>query len=120
MHVKHITVKFLELAQSEVDDAFEAYEYQKKYQGYAFVQDVKETLTLIKTYPSIWSKSSSQTQRCLLKNFPYGIIYQKKDDILYVVAFMNLRKKPIHWVSKSVSEYSTCRISSLPETMYTR
>ena len=115
-----MTVKFLELAQSELDDVFEAFEYQKKNQGYAFIQDVKETLSLIKTYPSTWSKSSPKTQRCLLKSFPYGIIYQQVENTIYVVALINLRKKPIHWVSKSVSEYSTYRISSLPETMYTR
>lgn len=115
-----MTAKFLELAQSELDDAFEAFEYQKKTLGHAFVKDVKETLSLIKTYPNTWSNSSSKTQKCLLKNFPYGVIYQQKDNIIYVVALINLRKKPIHWVSKSVSEYATCRITSLPETMYTR
>lgn len=120
MTVKHMTVKFLELPQSELDDAFEAYAYQKKNQGHAFVKDVKETLALIKTYPNAWSKSSPKTQRCLLKSFPYGIIYQQVQSTIYVVALINLRKKPIHWVSKSVSEYSTYRISCLPETMYTR
>jgi hypothetical protein len=115
-----INVKFLELAQSELDDAFEAYEYQKKNLGHAFVKDIKETLTLIKTYPNTWAKSSLKTQRCFLKSFPYGIMYQQVEDSIYIIALINLRKKPIHWVSKSVSEYSTCRISSLPEMMYTR
>ena len=115
-----MTIKFLELAQNELDDAFEAYEYQKKNQGHVFVQEVKDSLTLIKTYPNTWSKSSPQTQRCLLKSFPYGVLYQKTESTIYVIALINLRKKPIHWVSKSVSEYSTYRISSLPETMYTR
>jgi len=114
------SVKFLELAQSELDDAFEAYEYQKKNQGYAFVQEMKDAITLISAYPNEWSKSSTHTKRCLLKSFPYGIMYQEVGSTIFIVALENLRKKPIHWVSKSVSEYSTCRISSLPETMYTR
>jgi hypothetical protein len=115
-----ISVKLLELAQSELDDVFEAYEYQKKNLGYAFTQEVKQTLKLIKSYPDIWPKSSTHTQRCLIKGFPYSILYQKVDATIFVLAIVNLRKKPIHWASKSVSEYSTCRIPILPATIYTR
>jgi hypothetical protein len=56
----------------------------------------------------------------MIKGFPCAIMYQKVDDTIWVVAIKNLHKKPTHWVSKSVSEYSTNRISSLPSTMYTR
>jgi len=115
-----ISVKLLELAQSELDDAFEAYEYQQKELGYRFVQEVKKTLEMIKSYPDAWPKSSEHIQRCFIKGFPYGILYHKGNSIIFILAIVNLCKKPIHWVSKSVSEYSTCRISILPETIYTR
>ncbi len=115
-----ISIHFLELAQSELDDAYETYEYKQKNLGHDFVEEVSNTLQLIKTYPDVWSKSSTHTQRCSIKGFPYAILYQKLDATIFVQAIVNLRKKPIHWVSKSVSEYSTCRISTLPETIYTR
>ena len=114
------SVHFLELAQSELDDVFEAYEYKEENLGRDFVKEVSHTLQLIKNYSSVWSKSSTHTQKCIIKGFPYAILYQKVDATIFVVALVNLRKKPIHWVSKSVSEYSTCRIPSLPETIYTR
>jgi plasmid stabilization system protein ParE len=114
------TVKFLEIAQDELDNTFEAYVYQKEHLGQAFVQEVKDVLELIKTYPEVWQKSSTHTQRCLLRNFPYAIIYQVKDADIIIVSIMNLRKKPTLWATKSFSEYATCRISSLPEGMYTR
>ena len=110
------SVKFLELARDELDDLFESYEYKQKNLGYDFIQEVKNTLLLIDSYPSIWSKKSAKTQRCFIKGYPYGIIYQKVDGTIYVVAVMNLLKKPIHWVSKSTSH----RISHLPETIYVR
>ena len=114
------TVKFLELAQDELDDTFESYEYEKENLGHDFIQEIINTLRLIKTYPDIWSKSSDHTQRCLVKGFPYGILYQKVDSTILVIAIVNLRKKPTHWATKSVSEYSTCRISILPDTLYVR
>lgn len=113
-------VKFIALAQNELDDLFESLEYQNENQGYDFIAEVKNTLHLIKSYPDVWAKSSEQTRRCLLKGFPYAIIYQKVDDGILVISIMNLRKKPTHWASKSVSEYSTCRIPILPETIYMR
>ena len=115
-----ISVQFLALAQNELDDAYESYEYQEENLGKHFVKEVKNTLSLIKTYRNTWSKSSTQTRRCFIKGFPYSILYYYEATNIYVIALVNLRKKPIHWVSKSVSEYSTSRISSLPETMYTR
>ena len=114
------SLKFIALAQNELDDLFESLEYQKKNQGYDFIAEVENTLHLIKTYPDVWTKSSTHTQRCVLKGFPYAIIYQKVEGGILVVAIKNLRKKPTHWASKSVSEYSTCRIPILPDSIYTR
>ena len=114
------SLTFLALAQNELDDIYESLEYKKKNEGHKFVEEIEKMLNLIKNYPRAWEKSTSNTQKCFLKGFPYAIIYQYTDNTIKVVAIMNLRKKPIHWASKSVSEYSTCRISSLPETIYTR
>jgi plasmid stabilization system protein ParE len=113
-------LKFLALAQNELDDIFESLEHQKKNQGYRFIEEIEKMLKLIKAYPTAWRKSSTHTHKCFLNSFPYAIIYQYIDNTIIVVAIMSLHKKPIHWASKSVSEYATCRISSLPETMYTR
>lgn len=115
-----VSIKFLELAQDELNDAFESYEYQQETLGYDFIKETINTLKLIKTYPDIWSKSSNHTRRCLVKGFPYGVLYQKVDSTILVIAIVNLRKKPTHWATKSVSEYSTCRISILPDTLYLR
>ncbi len=114
------SVKFVALAQNELDDLFEALEYQEANQGYDFIAVVKKTLHRIQTYPAAWTKNSTHTRRCMLKGFPYAVIYQKVESGILVVGIMNLRKKPTHWASKSVSEYSTCRISTLPETIYIR
>ena len=113
-------LNFLALAQNELDDIYESLEHQKKNQGHRFIEEIEKMLNLIKLYPAVWSKSSSNTHKCFLQGFPYAIIYQNINNMILVVAIMSLHKKPIHWASKSVSEYSTCRISSLPETMYTR
>ncbi len=114
-----VSLKFLEIAQDELDNVFETYEYQTN-NGKDFIQDIKATLVRIKNYPNIWYKSSEHTHRCILLHFPYAIIYQVQRGAILVLAIVNLRKKPTLWASKSVSEYATNRIAILPDTMYTR
>lgn len=109
-------VKFLELAQNELDDLFEAYEYKQKDLGYDFIKEIENTIFLIQHNPQIWSKVSDEMQRCVVKGFPYAILYHKVEETIIVVAIMSLLKKPIHLVLKS----NACRISHLPETIYLR
>ena len=45
-------VQFLKLAQQELDDAFNYYEYQQANLGYRFIQEVHDAIELIKLYPS--------------------------------------------------------------------
>lgn len=93
-------VEFLKLAQQELDDAFEYYEYQQTDLGYRFVEEVYNALDLIKTYPLGWSLVSKHTRRCLLKTFPYGVIYQKRENSILVVAIANLYREPNYWVNR--------------------
>lgn len=114
------SVKFLALAQDELDDIFQAYQYQNADLATQFMTALSTTLIIIKDYPNIGMKSSEHTQRFLIKGFPYAILFHNHKEYILIIAIMNLHKKPIHWATKSISEYSTCRISILPETMYIR
>jgi len=58
-------VEFLDLAQKELDDAFNYYEYQQKNLGYRFIYEVEESLKLIKQYPKAWSKISKKCKKML-------------------------------------------------------
>ena len=93
-------VQFLKLAQQELDDAFNYYEYQQANLGYRFIQEVHDAIELIKLYPSGWSQISKNTRRCLLKTFPYGVIYQQRKDMVLIVAIANLHRKPNYWVNR--------------------
>jgi len=114
------SIKFFQLAQNELDDLYESYEYKQKNLGQDFIQEIRKTLRLIENSPDTWHESSNSTRRCIIKGYPYGVMYKKVDDTIFVVAIMNLLKKPIHLASNSISSYATGRISILPETIYIR
>ncbi|HHO65048.1 MAG TPA: type II toxin-antitoxin system RelE/ParE family toxin [Epsilonproteobacteria bacterium] len=95
-----LSVEFLDAAEKELDDIFAYYEFQQKDLGYRFVEEVKNSIELIVSYPDAWTKSSASTRRCLVKTFPYGVIYQKRDHVILIVAIASLYKEPEYWVSR--------------------
>jgi plasmid stabilization system protein ParE len=91
---------FLEAAQSEFDETITYYEEQRSALGFEFAEEVKEALVRIEQYPEAWSPLSPRVRRCLVNRFPYGVIYQVRDERLIVVAFQNLHRKPDSWRSR--------------------
>jgi len=90
-------IRFLEIAQIELDDAIEYYNYEVPGLGEAFLKEVLNTLDRIGKYPEAWQPSSKRTRRCQTRRFPYGIMYQIRKDEILVVAIANLHRKPDYW-----------------------
>jgi len=91
-------VSFLEIAQIELDDAIDYYNYESPKLGDAFLIEVIKSLERINNFPNAWQICSQNTRRCQTRRFPYGIIYQIRDeDKILVVAIENLHRKPEYW-----------------------
>jgi len=90
-------IEFLESAQYELDDAVEYYNHQKSGLGIEFLSEIIDSLNRISEYPDAWQKLTKRTRRCLIHRFPYGIIYQNRNDMILVVAVANLHRKPTYW-----------------------
>jgi hypothetical protein len=63
-------IRFLEIAQIELDDAIEYYNYEVPGLGEAFLTEVLNTLDRIGKYPEAWQPSSKRTRRCQTRRFP--------------------------------------------------
>ena len=88
---------FLAAAQTELEDAFDYYESERKGLGNEFAKEVSRTIQLILNHPLAWSKLSKQTRRCRTRRFPYGVVYQVRGGIILIVAMMHLSRKPGYW-----------------------
>ena len=69
-------VVFLEIAEAELDDAFEYYESVQSGLGFRFLTEVELSNTRIQQFPLSYEKIGKYSRRCLVQKFPYGIIYQ--------------------------------------------
>ena len=88
---------FLPPAKDELTDAIAYYNSQSEGLGYEFATEVKRTLERIVQYPEAWFKLSNRTHRCRTNRFPYGIIYQIREEALLIVAVMHLSREPKTW-----------------------
>ncbi len=97
-------IKFLAPAEAEFLDAISYYNMQSEGLGYEFAAEVKKTIERIIQYPEAWAKLSKRTRRCRTNRFPYGVIYQIREETLLIVAVMHLGREPQNWKSRLKNE----------------
>jgi len=95
-----MNIRLLEIAEIELKDAIEYYEYEASGLGYQFLKEALNSLDRISRFPDAWHPCSKRTRRCLTKRFPYGIIYQIRENEILVVAIANLHRKPEYWLNR--------------------
>ena len=96
--------RFFGPAEAEFLDAVSFYNTQSEGLGYEFAAEVNRTIQRIIQYPEAWAKLSERTRRCRTNRFPYGVIYQIREETLLIVAVMHLSRKPQAWKDRLKSE----------------
>jgi len=90
-------VRFLALAQSELDDAVEWYNEQATGLGLEFLDELDRAIRRSLAYPLSCPEIEPGLRRCLLARFPYGMVYGLDDDTVVVVAVAHLHREPRYW-----------------------
>lgn len=84
-------------AKEELFEAINFFEECKSCLGLEFSKDIFSTIQRKSHFPLAWSKFSENTRRCLTKRFPFGVIYQKIEEEIYIIAVMQLNREPDYW-----------------------
>jgi hypothetical protein len=87
-------------ARIELNESVDYYEERRDGLGTEFLKEIYYTIQNILKYPNAWSILSRNTRRCLTKRFPYGVIYQIKEDEVIIIAIMQLNRKPGYWANR--------------------
>lgn len=93
-------VEFFEAAQAELDQAFEWYEIQQKNLGVQFLNEFDQSIRRIVAYPNSYALIGGQVRRCLIKRFPYGVLYGVDGDKVIIIAVAHLHRKPDYWIER--------------------
>jgi plasmid stabilization system protein ParE len=96
-------IRFLTLAQQELDDAVAWYESQQPGLGLQFLNEIDRTIKRIVIYPKSCAEIEDGIRRCLIKRFPYGVIYGIEHDTVIIIAVSHLHRKPRYWYRRITS-----------------
>src|SRR5205085_6075986 len=92
-----VTVRFLEIAEIELDQAIHWYGAQAPGLGDAFLIGVMSAGDRIARFPEAWHPLGEGVRRCRLRRFPYGLIYTIDNGDILLLAVAHLHRRPDYW-----------------------
>jgi plasmid stabilization system protein ParE len=92
-----VKVRVLSCAEREFAEAVDFYNAERPGLGYELAEEVQRTLARISAYPKAWPLFSQRTRRCIVRRFPYGVLYQVRADCVLVVALLHMKRSPRTW-----------------------
>jgi len=95
-----MTFSFHPEAESEFQEAIDYYEDSERGLGYDFSIEVHAAIQNIVNYPTAWLVIEEDIRRCLVKRFPYGVIYSIEQHEIFILAIMHLRRHPDYWKNR--------------------
>ncbi len=84
-------------AEAEFLAAIDCYERYEPGLGYDFSIEVHSTIGNILSFPKAWPILEDDIRRCLIRRFPYGIVYSQDGDVIFILAVMHLHRDPDYW-----------------------
>jgi plasmid stabilization system protein ParE len=93
--MKH--VKFHTDAEKEFLEAALYYEDQQITLGRRFILSVQDAINRIAADSDLYPVVHQNNRRCLVKTFPFGIIYRVQKTAIVIIAVMHLHREPIYW-----------------------
>lgn len=92
-----MSVRLLDTAQAELDEAIAWYAAQAPGLGDALLVEALRAFELIAQHPDAWHPLTASMRRCRLRRFPYGVIYTRIDNDILVLAIAHLHRRPGYW-----------------------
>ena len=88
-------------AESDIKDAYEWYEAQRKGLGENFLLCIEEALSRLSLNPAIYSIVYKKIRRVLIHRFPFGIFFIEDEERITVLAVLHARRNPKTWKSRT-------------------
>ena len=95
-----MNVRFLTLAQQEIDEAVVWFNEQVDGKGMDFLDELDRVVRLVKSYPFAATEIELDIRRCLFARFPYSLIYGVEEQTIVVIAVAHSRRTPRYWMDR--------------------
>ena len=92
-----MTVNILHAAEEELVEGKEYHDRQRQGLGEEFVEAFHEAIAQITAFPEAWGLIAKKVRCCVFKRFEYGVVYVMREEIIFVLAIMHLKRRPGYW-----------------------
>ena len=93
-------IRFLSLANREVDDAVQWYEAREQDLSREFLDELDRVVRLVKLYPYAAVQVEPEIRRFLFTRFPYSLIYGIDGKMIVVIAVAHQHRQPTYWADR--------------------
>lgn len=84
-------------AREELLAAIDYYNDAEPGLGMAFYTEIESAIELIEGYPDLWTDIGGGIRRCLVRRFPYAILYNRETSRIFIYAIMHTKREPGYW-----------------------
>jgi len=96
-------VSFLPEAEEEMAAATRYYESRARGLGRDYLSEVERAVKTIKKSPETWPVVKEKIRRCIVRRFPFGIIYCIEPEEIVIIAVAHLRRRPKYWEERIIN-----------------
>ena len=95
-----MNIRFLSLADQEVDDAVAWHEEKAEGLSRAFLDELDRIVRLVRAYPLVATQIEPEIRRFFFTRFPYSMIYGIDGDTIVVIAIAHQHREPGYWADR--------------------
>jgi toxin ParE1/3/4 len=87
-------------ALTEYSEAVQYYAEQRVEIAQAFINAIEDTIYRIREFPTRYALIDEDVRRCMVRRFPYGILYTVEQDYILILAVMHCSREPGYWKNR--------------------
>jgi toxin ParE1/3/4 len=92
-----MTYRFHLEASAEYEESIRFYRQARPGLQKRFVASVEEAIGRILEHPERWRMIEPDIRRCLVKVFPFSVVYSVQGDTIFIIAVAHTRREPGYW-----------------------
>lgn len=93
--------EFHPAAEAEYEEAARRYDEVSTELGDRFVAEIESAVGRVCHNPDWFRKLTPRVRRCLVRTFPYGLLFEADGGRIVIVAVMHLHRHPDYWKWRS-------------------
>jgi toxin ParE1/3/4 len=84
-------------AEAEIWAELAYYDNKRAGLGRDLKLEIRAALARIQQHPGAFAADRRHLRRCLLKRFPFSVVYREEEDAIWIIALAHHKRRPNYW-----------------------